>query len=417
MKRGIEMDDSSARIYGTITDVHMHPRIFDPRFLGLPDIPNGKAGVSLYTRTALRGGIQRGMFMPNEMLRLYNPDRPDETEVFPYPITTPDRLLPALNVAEAQSAIMTGLIFGVDSKSIGLDPDSRKPKFTTKNIDQIFQSQIVKEYTVALKIYGDETTGGFNIPLDCIIPVAEVWHRHNPDKPVILHLEDEAVGQVLADWPPHIPVHIAHVSSRRELEAVIEAKEAGKNVTCEATPHHLFLTELTRQELGAVGCMKPTLKSADDVKFLWDNLQYIDIFASDCAPHRLIDKFDSDGHDLPKPAYGVTNHDVFLPLFFQAIKEGRLTEAQLYERIVINPALRFNLPEMPGTVAISLDEYSAQDATRHTPYGVSPFAENPEAPPMVGPITNVVNCLGSVVVREGQATYEARPRPQNLIKR
>ncbi|HVX58362.1 MAG TPA: hypothetical protein VG964_01335 [Candidatus Saccharimonadales bacterium] len=416
MKRGIEMSDTSARIHGMTTDVHMHPRIFDPRFVSRPDIPNGKAGVSLYSRTALKNGIQRGLFMPNETLRLYNPDFPDQTETHPYPITTPDRLLAALNVAESQSAIMAGMIFGVDPSIIGLDPASPKTRFTTRKINDIFKNKVVQDYTVALKIYGDETTGGFNIPLDHIIPVAEVWHRHNRIKPVIMHLEDEAVGQVLADWPAKIPAHIAHVSSAQELAAVIEAKESGKNVTCEATPHHLFLTEATRDALGAVGCMKPSLKKPEDLRFLWENLEYIDIFASDCAPHRLTDKFGADGQELEKPAFGVTNHDVFLPLFFQAIKEGLLSESQLYERIVVNSAVRFNLPEMPGMVTIKLDDYSAEDAVSQTPYGVSPFALSPETPQLVGPVTYVVNHLGSLMVRNGQIAYEAQPRPENLIK-
>lgn len=417
MKRGIEMNDDSATIHGMTTDVHMHPRIFDPRFVSRPDVPNGKAGVSLYSRTALKSGIQRGLFMPNESLRLYNPDFPDQTEVHPYPITTPDRLLAALNVAESQSAIMAGMIFGVDPSIIGLDPASPRQRFTTRKINEIFRSKIVQEYTLALKIYGDETTGGLNIPLEHVIPVAETWHRHNPDKPVIMHLEDSGVAQVLADWPAKIPAHIAHVSSQQELEAVIIAKQSGKNVTCEATPHHLFLTDATRQALSAVGCMKPSLKKPEDVRFLWNHLEYIDIFASDCAPHRFSDKFDADGHELKKLAFGVTNHDVLLPLFFQAIKEGRLSESQLFERIVINPAARFNLPDLPGVVTIRLDDYPAEEAVRQTPYGVSPFPLTPEAPQMVGPVTYVINHLGSMVVRNGQVAYEAQPRPQNLIKR
>ena len=58
MKRGIEYSSRENRqlatIYGLPTDVHMHPRIFDPRFPYLPEIPNGRAGVDIYTEEALR---------------------------------------------------------------------------------------------------------------------------------------------------------------------------------------------------------------------------------------------------------------------------------------------------------------------------------------------------------------------------
>ncbi|MFX4493839.1 dihydroorotase, partial [Acinetobacter baumannii] len=40
---------------------------------------------------------------------------------------------------------------------------------------------------------------------------------------------------------PHL--HIQHLSTKRGLELVQEAKTAGLPVTAEATPHHLTLTE------------------------------------------------------------------------------------------------------------------------------------------------------------------------------
>ena len=39
-----------------------------------------------------------------------------------------------------------------------------------------------------------------------------------------------------------VPLHIAHVSRRSEIELIRAAKERGDAVTCEVTPHHLFLS-------------------------------------------------------------------------------------------------------------------------------------------------------------------------------
>lgn len=393
MRHGLEVTGRNGKRYadfdGAIADVHTHPRIFDVRLDGQPEILNGKAGIGLYSEVALKNGITIMVAMPNESVRLYNPAHPDQTELFPYPITTADRVLAAANVVTNNTLIPTGLFMGVDRDILGLGNTEESPHFTTKNIEREFSSPIVQKLTWGLKIYGSETTGGYNIPLDRIIPVGEVYNKHNPGKPIILHLEDEDVGKVLAEWPAGIPVHIAHVSSRQELEAVILAKQAGKDVTCEATPHHLFLTEETRQVIGPNGCVKPSLKPDTDRQFLWDNLKYIDIFASDCAPHRHIDKVGIDGKGLEKPAYGIANHDVFLRLFLTALEDGWITEQQLFERIVTNPAKRFNLPRMNSSTSVSLSPITAKEAVANTPYGCSPFAESSESPLMIGRVDNV----------------------------
>ena len=38
-------------------------------------------------------------------------------------------------------------------------------------------------------------------------------------------------------------IHVQHVSARESVEAIERAKQAGVEVSCEATPHHLLLTE------------------------------------------------------------------------------------------------------------------------------------------------------------------------------
>ena len=38
-------------------------------------------------------------------------------------------------------------------------------------------------------------------------------------------------------------LHMCHVSTVKSMEAIIDAKMEGANVTCEVTPHHIFLTQ------------------------------------------------------------------------------------------------------------------------------------------------------------------------------
>jgi hypothetical protein len=418
MKQGIEISREGKEpyidIYGAITDVHMHPRIFDNRFPDEPDIPNGKAGLPVYTEAALRAGFSRGLAMLNESVRIHSPDEPDQTLLIPYPINNIDRLLATASVITQESLMKMGMIMLADRSVISLDEPGET--FKTEQIEKIYSSTYVRDLAAGLKIFGAYSTGGYNIPLEYVIPVAEVWHKHNPHKPVVMHLEDEAVGEILSEWPAHIPAHIAHTSSRQELEPIITAIEDGKNVSCEATPHHLTLTEATRLAIGAYGCMKPTLKTPSDIKFLWDNIDYISIFASDCAPHRHIDKVGPDGKGLEHPAFGVTNHESFLPIYFQAILEGRLTERQLYERLVLNPAARFNLPPIEAAARFHLTPTTASQAARLTEYGQSVFTRSPETPPMAGTL-DTLRIAGRVAVR-GQTISRAAAaaRYSNLVR-
>jgi hypothetical protein len=400
MKRGPEL---SLRFPGPITDSHMHPRVYD----------DAKAGVDIYSATALRSGFTQGLAMLNEFMRMPDPNSPDGTSIEPFPVNTAERLAVTANIVSQQARMRMGLMLLIDPGITHLN--NNPEKFTARKISKEFNDPRTSKYAAGAKIFAAESFGGFTIRLDDVLPIASEWNKAQPNKTMCLHLEDGDVGEILRDWPDDIPAHICHVSSRQELEAIIEAKEAGKDVTCEATPHHMFLTEYTREVLGAFGCMKPTLKPKEDQKFLWDNLEYIDIFASDCAPHRKEDKVGPDGKDLPKPAFGVTNHDVFLPLFFQAILEGKLTEQDLYDRLVTNPIKRFNLPPTDSYAEFLLTPISVEEASQHTAYGQNPFITSPETPKMRGRIVHLAPEVGSFVISHGVWTNPS-PKRTNLIQ-
>lgn len=58
--------------------------------------------------------------------------------------------------------------------------------------------------------------------------------------------------------------------------------QQGYPITCEVTPHHLFFSRDDLEWLGnRKGQVRPVLATDDDQKALWDNLKYIDVFASD----------------------------------------------------------------------------------------------------------------------------------------
>jgi dihydroorotase len=117
-------------------------------------------------------------------------------------------------------------------------------------------------------------------------------------------------------------VHVAHTSTPEGVEAVSEV-----GMTCEVTPHHLFLSQADLEGLGTFGRMNPPLRSEDRRESMRRLLVdgEIDIVATDHAPHTRAEK-DAGIWDAPS---GVPGVETALPLLLEAARNGRIG----YERI------------------------------------------------------------------------------------
>ncbi len=147
-------------------------------------------------------------------------------------------------------------------------------------------------------------------------------------------------------------------------------------MTCEATPHHLFLSSDDLPRLGNRGDMRPRLASPDDVAALWENLAYIDIFATDHAPHTLAEKGFGVSEAPAAPPPGVPGVQTMLPLLLTAVQEGRLALDDVVRRCAADPRQIYGLPEQPNTwVDVDVDcRYRLDDETQHTAVRWTPFA-------------------------------------------
>lgn len=87
-------------------------------------------------------------------------------------------------------------------------------------------------------------------------------------------------------------VHIAHISSKKAVELVRQAKKKGLHVTAEATPHHFSLTDESIKTYDTNYKMNPPLRTRDDVDAIIEGLKdgTIDCIASDHAPHAIEEK-------------------------------------------------------------------------------------------------------------------------------
>ncbi len=87
-------------------------------------------------------------------------------------------------------------------------------------------------------------------------------------------------------------IHIQHVSARQTVEVIERAKAAGVQITAEATPHHLTLTDQAVLPLDSNFKMNPPLRSEDDRQALIDAVRsgVLDCIATDHAPHAREEK-------------------------------------------------------------------------------------------------------------------------------
>ncbi len=150
-------------------------------------------------------------------------------------------------------------------------------------------------------------------------------------------------------------MHLAHVSTAEGIAAVRAAKAAGVAVTCEVTPHHLLLTEDDLDRLGAMGKMKPPLRTSADVEALIAGLidGTVDAIATDHAPHAADEK-----KDLASAAFGVIGMETaFAVCHDRLVERGIITLARLIELFTAGPAR-----VLPGTGG-TLDVGASADVT------------------------------------------------------
>ena len=127
-------------------------------------------------------------------------------------------------------------------------------------------------------------------------------------------------------------VHVQHLSAAESVEVVARAKEAGVAVSCEATPHHLLLTDEEVRSLDARFKMNPPLRSESDRQALIEGLRsgLIDCVATDHAPHS------SEEKEVPfeQAAMGVIGLETaFSALFTELVLPGVLELGTLVERL------------------------------------------------------------------------------------
>ncbi len=307
------------------------------------------------TQAALAGGVTMILAMPNTQPPIFD----DET----------------LNLAFSAAKEKARCDY---AQFIGAGPDNAE------------MAASLADKAAGLKMYLDSTFG--QLRLDDMSLWRPHFEKYPKGYPIVVHAESRSMAAAILFAAIYDrPVHIAHISLKEEVLLIKAAKERGIKVTCEVCPHHLFLiapsplTPLPKSGEGNRAAnppsplgrgqgegrleVRPRLATKEDVDALWTNLDVIDCFATDHAPHTLEEK------DFDNPPPGFPGLETALPLLLTAVSESRLTIPDIIQKMYTNPRKIFSLPEQPETW-IEVDEnaeYEIKAAEQFSRCGWTPF--------------------------------------------
>lgn len=281
-------------------------------------------------------------------------------------------------------------VFDAETLDLALSAAKQKARcdyaqFVGAGPDNAEMAASLADKAAGLKMYLDSTFG--QLRLDDMTLWQPHFEKYPKQYPIVAHSESRSMAAAILFAAIYDrPIHIAHISLREEVLLVKAAKERGIKVTCEVGPHHLFLS---KDDIPAIsnghpgrGEVRPRLATKEDVDSLWTNMDVIDCFATDHAPHTIEEK---DG-DNPPP--GFPGLETALPLLLTAVDLGRLTLDDLIQKMHTNPRKIFNLPEQPETW-VEVDEnatYEIKASEQFTRCNWTPF----EGWKVKGKVTRVV---------------------------
>jgi dihydroorotase len=309
-----------------------------------------------------------------------------------------------------------------------------------KRLEEI--AEVVKAGAVGFKVYLSNRIGGIDVDDDELL-VAAFREVATKGAPVAVHAEDrkiledrrrelETAGRndtdaYLKAHPPEaeaqsiqrvirlvkesgVQVHFCHLSSALGLNAVLMAKKTGLPVTCEVTPHNLFLSSEQYTRSGTIALTDPPLRAREDVSALWSALKcgFIDVIASDHAPHTFEEKNVNSAWEA-KP--GIPGLETTLSLLLTRVNEGRLSLVELVRLTAEEPARIFHLSKRGPLEEGNWADFVVVDMKREHKIDSSLFFSKAKYSPFDGmqvkgkPLKTFVN--GKLVMDEGEIVSDS----------
>ena len=323
------IDGNGACLLPGVIDDHVHFR--DP---GLTQ----KADMESESRAAAAGGVTSFMDMPNtvpqtttlEALEAKFADAARRSRVnYSFYFGATNTNAPLLHELDKNRVCGVKLFMGSSTGNMLVDRmDVLRTIFAESGLPIVAHCEdqtIIAENTRHYKdLYGDDPDVKFH-PL---IRSAEACYRSSA---LAVRLAHETGARL----------HIAHISTARELELLEAAPLEQKRITAEACIAHLYFTENDYATLGTRIKCNPSIKTAADRDALRHALTNgkIDVIATDHAPHLLKDK---EGGAL-KATSGMPMLQFSLVTMLELADQGVLTIEQVVEKMCHAPARLFGI--------------------------------------------------------------------------
>lgn len=181
----------------------------------------------------------------------------------------------------------------------------------------------------------------------------------------------------LTDWW----VHCQHLSSRRSVQLLREAKRRGVKVTGEACPHHFTLTDAYCKTYDTNFKMNPPLRTEQDRQAILEGLAdgTIDVIASDHAPHCPYEK----EVEFDVAPFGILGLETELALSLELVRNKILSLPKLIEKFTTNPSRLLRLNK--GTLSVGADaDVTIFDPSAEWVYDVNQSASRSRNSPFHG---------------------------------
>jgi dihydroorotase len=301
---------------------------------------------------------------------------------------------------------------------------------------------IVREGAVGFKLYMAEQVGGLDIRSDqAIIEAFKVagslgilTATHAEDEQTLKRNEDKfkSIGRndINAFLKAHsedvevkaierllklakqtgMHLHFCHVSTEAGMTKIIEAKKSELQVTCEATPHHLFLSVRDLKRVGSLALTMPPLRDRRDVDGLWEAVKngWVDVIGSDHAPHTLKEKEAESVWDVK---VGIPGLETTLPLLLTEVRRGRISIGDVVRLMSENPAEIFKLKNKGRLKEGNDADLTVVDLNRKYKIDASKFHSKAKFSPFEGrevqgkPVKTIV--AGQLVMDDGEMVAKA----------
>lgn len=197
-------------------------------------------------------------------------------------------------------------------------------------------------------------------------------------------------------------LHVAHVSTKRSIELIRDAKKRGISVTCETCPHYFTLTDEAVKLFDTNTKMNPPLRARDDLDAIKEALKdgTIDCIATDHAPHTEDEK-DTDFDQAP---FGIIGLETALSLAVMELVDTKiLSWTDIVKKMSVNPSSILGIEK--GSLSVGADaDITVIDPGKKWEVKKESLQSKSKNTPFLG---MQLKGMAIITIRDGEIVYKA----------